>query len=160
MFCDRQIISIIVYKIFVDAYSPFKASSCLPSCINLNPATSASRNVCGCDEEDFDCSDFDDDDDEADDDDCNLVDNDLNVVVGIIVGPLFLFSSFNILCCCCMILLLLLLAVKALALEIMMRRAYGICLIIYLLFMQLLERCHTHHNRLVSYAIHSPKRHF
>ncbi len=102
MFCDRQIISIIVYKIFVAAYLPFKASSCLPSCINLNPATSASRNVCGCDgcdEEDFDCSDFD-DDDEAGDDDCNLVDDDLNVVVEIIFGLMFLFSSFSILCCC------------------------------------------------------------
>jgi hypothetical protein len=110
-------------------YSPFKASSCLPSCINLNPATSASRNVCGCDgdDEDFDCSDFDDDEDEADDDDCNLVDDDLNVLFEIIVGPVLVsFSSFSILrcCCCCMILLLLLLlAVKALALKIMMRNA-------------------------------------
>ena len=98
---------------FAAAYSPFKASSCLPSCINLNPATSASRNVCGgcCDcDEDFDCSDFDDEADDDEADDCNLVDDDLNVVVEIIVGPLLLFSSFSILCCWwCMILLLLLL---------------------------------------------------
>ena len=98
----------------VAAYSPCNASSCLPSCINLNPATSASRNVCGgcdgCDEEDFDCSDFDDDDDDDEADDCNLVDDVLNVVVEIIVGPVLIsFSSFSILCCCCMILLLLLL---------------------------------------------------
>ncbi len=72
-------------------YSPFKASSCRPSCINRKPATSASRNVDGA--LGFDCSDLDDDDDEEEeaDDECNLV----------IIGPL-------IGCCCCCVSILLL----------------------------------------------------
>lgn len=66
------------YNIYMN--SPFKASSCRPSCINRNPATSASRNVDGggkaCDGGGcLECSDFEDDDEEEadDDDDCNLV---------------------------------------------------------------------------------------
>jgi hypothetical protein len=33
---------------------PFRASSCLPSCINLRPRTSPSLNVVGCDDDDDD----------------------------------------------------------------------------------------------------------
>ena len=75
--------------------SPFKASSCRPSCINRNPATSASRNVDGggnaCA---LDCSGFDEDEDA--DDDCNLV----------TIGPLLLQMGCCCCCCCGSILLL------------------------------------------------------
>ncbi len=91
--------------------SPFKASSCRPSCINRNPATSASRNVDG-GGGNLDCSDeFDDEDDaDDDDDDCNLV----------IIG-----------CGCCSILLLDVLPVKAFV-QVMIRRMVASDFIVYI----------------------------
>lgn len=96
--------------------SPFKASSCRPSCINRNPATSASRNVDGGggNLDDLSEEEFDDEDADDDDDDCNLV----------IIGPSSLIVG------CCSILLLHVLPVKAFV-QVMIRRMVASDFIVY-----------------------------
>lgn len=106
---------------FIAFWNAFKASSCRPSCINRNPATSASRNVDGggnaCD---LDCSGFDEDEDA--DDDCNLV----------TIGPLLL--QMGCCCCCCGSILLLCVDVLVKAfVYAMMRRIVGNDFIVYIL---------------------------
>ena len=54
-----------------------RASSCLPSCINLSPRTSPSLNVCGVGDEDdspdVDAADADEDEDEDEDENLDVV---------------------------------------------------------------------------------------